>query len=198
MSFKDLREFVSFLEERGELKRVTAPVSSELEITEITDRMVKSGGPALLFENVDGGTTPLLINIFGTHRRTALALGVEDIEELSDRVRGLFKMVQGPPTGLGGKLHALGELMGLARSQPKTVRRAPCQEVVLTGDDVDLYKMPIIKCWPLGRRTFHHPATGHQSRSCFRPEERRDVPDAGVRQEDDGYALADAQGRGES
>ena len=138
MSFKDLREFVSFLEQRGELKRVTAPVSSELEITEITDRMVKSGGPALLFENVDGGTTPLLINIFGTHRRTALALGVEDIEELSDRVRGLFKMVQGPPTGLGGKLHALGELMGLARSQPKTVRRAPCQEVVLTGDDVDL------------------------------------------------------------
>ena len=108
MSFKDLREFVSFLEQRGELKRVTAPVSSELEITEITDRMVKSGGPALLFENVDGGTTPLLINIFGTHRRMALALGVEDIEELSDRVRGLFKMVQGPPTGLSGKLHALG------------------------------------------------------------------------------------------
>ena len=148
MSFRDLREFVTFLEQRGELKRVTAPVSSDLEITEITDRMVKSGGPALLFENVDGGTTPLLINIFGTHRRMALALGVEDIEELSDRVRRLFKMVQGPPTGLSGKLHALGELMGLARSQPKTVRRAPCQEVVLTGDEVDLYRMPIIKCWP--------------------------------------------------
>ena len=85
--------------QRGELKRVTAPVSLELEITEITDRMVKSGGPALLFENVDGGTTPLLINIFGTHRRTALALGVEHIEELSDRVRGLFKMVQGSANG---------------------------------------------------------------------------------------------------
>ena len=154
MRFKDLREFVSFLEERGELKRVTAPVNSELEITEITDRMVKSGGPALLFENVDGGTTPLLINIFGTHRRTALALGVEDIEELADRVRELFKMVQGPPSGLGGKLHALGELMGLARSQPKTVRRAPCQEVALTGDEVDLYKMPIIKCWPMDAGPF--------------------------------------------
>ena len=195
MSFKDLREFVSFLEQRGELKRVTAPVSSELEITEITDRMVKSGGPALLFENVDGGTTPLLINIFGTHRRTALALGVEDIEELSDRVRGLFKMVQGPPTGLGGKLHALGELMGLARSQPKTVRRAPCQEVVLTGRRGRSVQDADHQVLALRRRTVHHSATGYQSRPCIRQEERRDVPDAGVRQEDDGYALADAQGR---
>ena len=149
MSVKDLREFISLLEERGELVRIKTPVSPELEITEITDRMVKSGGPALLFENVSGHSAPVLINIFGTHRRTALGLGVEDIDDLSDRVRRLLSMAQGPPTGIAGKMRAMGELAGLARSQPKTVRRAPCQDVVVTGDDVDLYQLPIIKCWPM-------------------------------------------------
>ena len=149
MSVKDLREFINLLEERGELVRIKTPVSPELEITEITDRMVKSGGPALLFENVSGHSAPVLINIFGTHRRTALGLGVEDIDDLSDRVRRLLSMAQGPPTGIAGKMRAMGELAGLARSQPKTVRRAPCQDVVVTGDDVDLYQLPIIKCWPM-------------------------------------------------
>ena len=110
--------------------------------------MVKNGGPALLFTNVRGHKTPLLINIFGTHRRVALALGVENIDELANRVSSLLGMVQAPPTGIGGRLRALGDVVGLARSQPRTVRRAPCQEVVLTGDDVDLYQMPIITCWP--------------------------------------------------
>ncbi len=149
MSFRDLREFISFLEDRGELKRIGAPVSAELEITEITDRMVKSGGPALLFENVRGHAAPLLINLFGTHKRTALALGVEDIEELAERVRKLLGMAQGPPAGIVAKMRAAGDLIGLARSQPKTVRQAPCQEVTLTGDEVDLYRLPIITCWPL-------------------------------------------------
>ena len=148
MSFKDLREFIEQLEAAGELKRIDAPVNAELEITEITDRMVKSGGPALLFTNVRGHTTPLLINIFGTHRRTAMALGVEHIDQLVDRVRSLTSMAQAPPTGIGGKLRALGDMVGLARSQPRSVHRAPCQEIVLIGDDVDLYQMPIIKCWP--------------------------------------------------
>ncbi len=137
------------LEERGELRRVYAPVSTDLEITEITDRMVKSGGPALLFENVTGHTAPVLINIFGTHRRVALALGVEDIEDLTDRVRSLLAMAQTPPTGIAGKLRALGDIVGLARSQPKSVRHAPCQEVIVTGDDIDLFDMPVIKCWPM-------------------------------------------------
>ncbi len=154
MRFNDLREFIALLEDRGELKRIAARVSPDLEITEITDRMVKNGGPALLFENVDGHESSLVINLFGAHRRTALALGVEDIEELSDRVRGLLTMAQGPPTGISGKLQAIGELVGLARSQPKVVRRAPCQEVVLTGEDVDLFKMPIIRCWPMDAGPF--------------------------------------------
>ena len=149
MSVKDLRQFISLLEARGELQRVKTAVSPELEIAEIADRTVKSGGPALLFENVSGHTAPVLINIFGTHRRMALALGVEDIEELCDRVRKLLSMAQGTPTGLAVKMRVMGELAGLARSQPKSVRRGPCQEVVLTGDDVDLFKLPIIKCWPM-------------------------------------------------
>ena len=154
MKYRDLREFVALLEERGELRRVSAPVSADLEITEISDRMVKSGGPALLFENVEGHSAPLLINLFGTHKRVALALGVEDVEELADRVRKLLALSQGPPSGIGGKMRALGELVGLARSQPKTVRRAPCQEVVLTDDDVDIYSMPVIRCWPLDAAPF--------------------------------------------
>ena len=148
MSLKDLREFIELLEQSGELKRIDAVVDPELEVTEITDRMVKNGGPALLFTNVRGHNTPILINIFGTHRRVAMALGVEHIDELVDRVRNLIGMAQAPPTGIGGRLRALGDIVGLARSQPRTVRRAPCQEVVLTGDDVDLYQMPIITCWP--------------------------------------------------
>ncbi len=154
MKFKDLREFVSLLEDRGELKRIAVPVSADLEITEIADRMVKSDGPALLFENVSGHSAPVLINIFGSHKRTALALGVENIEELADRVRRLLSMAQGPPSGLGNKMRALGDLIGLARSQPNLVRRAPCQEVVLTGEDVDLFSMPVIKCWPLDAASY--------------------------------------------
>ena len=144
----DLRGFISLLEERGDLKLIDASVDAELEITEITDRMVKSEGPALLFSNVRGHDTPLAINLFGAHRRVAWALGVERIEELAERVRSILGLAQGPPTGIGGKLRALGDVVGLARSQPKLVRNAPCQEVVLTGDDVDLYSMPLITCWP--------------------------------------------------
>ncbi len=174
--FKDLREFIALLEREGELKRVSAPVDARLEITEITDRMVKSGGPALLFENVRGSDAPLLINMFGTHRRTALALGVERIEELADRVRRLLSMAQGPPAGIGGKMRALGDVIGLARSQPKTVRRAPCQEVTLTGDDVDLYTMPLLTCWPLDAAPYitlplvisRDPETGRRNVGTYR------------------------------
>ena len=149
MRFKDLREFISFLESKGELRRIKGQVSCELEITEITDRVIKSGGPALLFENVVGYDMPLLINIYGTHQRMAWALGVEHIDELTQRVRKLLGLVQGPPSGLIPKMRTLGDLVGMARTQPKTVRRAPCQDVVLTGDDVDLNMLPALKCWPM-------------------------------------------------
>ena len=148
MHFKDLREFIRLLEDRGQLKRISVPVSTELEITEITDRAVKSGGPALFFENVRGHESPVVINLFGTHQRMAWALGVDDIEDLTRRLKKLLDLAQSPPSGVMGKVRALGDILGVARSQPKIVRRAPCQEVTVIGDDVDLGILPTIKCWP--------------------------------------------------
>ena len=148
MHFKDIRQFIEFLDERGDLKRITAMVDSDLEITEITDRTIKSGGPALLFENVAGSDAPVAINLMGTHQRTAWALGVENIDDLTSRVRKLLGLAQGPPSGLMGKVRALGDLVSVARTQPKIVRRAPCQDVVVTGEDVDLNILPALKCWP--------------------------------------------------
>jgi len=149
MKFKDLREFILFLEEKGELRRITTPVSNELEITEIADRVIKSGGPALLFENVTGFDAPVLINMYGTHQRTAWALGVDNIDQIIGRVEGLLNLMHGPPEGLMNKLRTLGQLVHLGSFQPKTVNNGPCQEVVIQGDEVDLYKFPILKCWPL-------------------------------------------------
>ena len=148
MRFRDIRDFISLLEERGELRRITTPVSHELEITELADRAVKSGGPALLFERVVGYDVPVLINMFGTHRRVAWALGVDDVEQLAGRVRETLGLVQGPPAGLVDKLRTLRDLVGMARTQPKVVRRAPCQEVVLVGEQADLFSLPALKCWP--------------------------------------------------
>ena len=149
MNFNDLREFVAFLEDRGELSRITTSVSSELEITEIADRTVKSGGPALLFENVEGYKSPVLLNIFGTHQRVAWALGVDHLDELTQRVRKLLGLLQGPPTGLADKLRTLKDIVGVARTQPTMVRRAPCQEMVLSGEEADLNMLPALKCWPM-------------------------------------------------
>ena len=149
MNFKDLREFIAFLDGKGELRRIKTPISCELEITEVVDRTVKSGGPALLFENVEGYEIPVVINLFGTHQRAAWALGVEHIDELTDRVRKLLSLAQGPPEGMRGKLKAVADLAGIARSQPKKVKRAPCQEVVLVGEDLDVNMLPALKCWPM-------------------------------------------------
>ncbi len=148
MSFKDLREFLEFLEEKGELRRITARVSRDLEMTEIADRTVKSGGPALLFENVEGYDMPVAMNLYGTLQRTAWALGVESLDDLAEGVRKLLGLLQDPPQGLVDKVKTLGELVGVARTQPKTVRSGVCQEVVITGDDVDVNMLPALKCWP--------------------------------------------------
>ena len=176
MKFKDLREFIRFLEDKGELRRITAPVNHELEITEITDRVIKSGGPALLFENVIGFDTPVLVNMYGTQQRTAWAVGVENLDDLAGRVEGLLDMMHDPPQGLMGKLKALGQLVHLASFQPKTVTNAPCQEVVIQGSDVDLYRFPILKCWPLDGGPFitlplvitKDPETGVQNYGTYR------------------------------
>ena len=148
MKYKNLRDFISFLESKGELRRITTPVSWDLEITEICDRVVKSGGPALLFENVEGSDIPVFINMYGSEQRMAWALGAEKLDDLVDRISELLGLMQGPPQGVMEKIRTLGQLMKMASVRPKIVRNAPCQEVVLQGDDVDLNRFPILKCWP--------------------------------------------------
>lgn len=149
MAFRDLREFIAFLEQRGELVRVRTPVKADLEITEITDRVSKAGGPALLFEQVQGYDIPVVINLFGSARRMAWALGVDSLDDLGNRLKKWLDIVQNhPPEGLLEKAKLLPELAEMARIFPRTVSHAPCQEVVIT-DNPSVYQFPILKCWPL-------------------------------------------------
>lgn len=141
----DMQSFVAELEKRGWLKRIKVEVDPILEISEITDRVTKSGGPALLFERVKGSRFPVLINTFGRKERMCLALGCNDFAELADRVKVLIKPEV--PTTLMDKLKKLPQLMQLANLPPKVVRRGVCQEVVHT-DDADLTTLPVLKCWP--------------------------------------------------
>src|SRR5215212_4968843 len=129
MPARDLRAFIKQLDQAGELRHVEAKVSPRLEITEIADRVMKSGGPALLFENVEGSTMPVLINAFGSRRRMSMALGVEDLDEHAQRIRKLVTMA--PPADFVGKLRALGDLKDVASIGPRTVTRAACQEVIV-------------------------------------------------------------------
>ena len=146
MALRDLRDWIALLEREGELVRVGAEVDPYLEITEIVDRTVKSGGPALLFEHPKGSELPLLINQFGTERRMCLAFGVDSLDDVGKKLQDVLEMQ--PPEGLREKVAGLMKLKEIAGSRPKTVRSGPCQEVVLTGDDVNLDLLPIQTCWP--------------------------------------------------
>src|SRR5919198_1052750 len=143
---RDLREWIARLERDGELVRITAEVDPDLEITEINDRTVKAGGPALLFENVKGSDRPLLINQFGTERRMCLAFDSPSLDDVARKLEDVLEMQ--PPQGLVEKVRGLQKLKSIADSRPKTVRRAACQEIVLEGDDASLDALPIQKCWP--------------------------------------------------
>jgi 4-hydroxy-3-polyprenylbenzoate decarboxylase len=148
MAFQDLPEFVAHLEKQGQLQRVAAPVSRDLEITGITDRISKGPGTqnkALLFERVEGADMPVLINACGSAQRMAWALGVEDLNDLGDRVAELLDLKL--PGTLFDKLKKLGTLFDLAKAGPKSVRSAPCQEVVET-ERPSLASLPILTCWP--------------------------------------------------
>lgn len=176
MAYRDFREFLDALEKAGELKRITEPISPYLEITEIADRMMKSGGPALLFENVVGpphrlGTPnprsavmgepplqtslepsqkyefPVAINTMGSRKRMSMALGVEDFEEHAERIAALLPPPI--PRSPGDALQlAVRAFKELKSAIPKTVSRGACQEIVLRGEDIDLRKLPILTCWP--------------------------------------------------
>ncbi len=145
--WRNLGAYLKALEARGELRRIPVPVSPELEAAEIADRMVKMGGPALLFERVEGRDFPLVMGLFGTRERTALALGVKDLEELAERVQALLALEPGRG-GLAALLKLLPKLGALKGFFPRRVRRAPVQEVVLKGEAIDLFRLPILKTWP--------------------------------------------------
>ena len=158
MTFQSLGEFLSALEARGDLVRVTRPVSRDLEITEVTQRVLRADGPALLFDNVPGATMPVVTNLLGSPRRIAAALGADSVDAVADRVERLVHLR--PPAGvlgavrdLSGTIETLSTLRSLA---PKRIRSAPCQEV--EEDTVDLGRLPILKCWPKdGGRTVTFP-----------------------------------------
>jgi 4-hydroxy-3-polyprenylbenzoate decarboxylase len=155
LPYDDLRDWIKTLEKHGELKHIAEEVSPELEITEITDRVSKAGGPALLFENVKGHPGhKVFINQFGSERRMALALGVERLDEIAERIQGLMNVKA--PEGLFDKLKMLPQLGALTSAFPKTVsaKDARCKEVILKStdnngrDNFDLNQFPILKCWP--------------------------------------------------
>jgi 4-hydroxy-3-polyprenylbenzoate decarboxylase len=143
---RDLRDWIALLEREGELVRVAATVDPKLEVTEIVDRTVRAGGPALLFERPTGAQHALLVNQFGTEKRMCLAFGVESLDDVGARLAEVLELQ--PPEGLAAKVRGLRTLKSIADSRPKVVRRGPCQEVVLQGDDVDLGRLPVQTCWP--------------------------------------------------
>jgi 4-hydroxy-3-polyprenylbenzoate decarboxylase len=148
-NYRNLNEFINELEKERELVRFTEPVSNRLEITEITDRMSKlpDGGKAILFENVKGYEYPLLINQFGSTKRINMALGSESLDALAGRLHDIINTK--PPKTLIDKIKLLPELIKYSKFLPRTFKgKAPCQEIITTGDDVDLTKLPVLFCWP--------------------------------------------------
>ncbi|MBK6629980.1 MAG: 4-hydroxy-3-polyprenylbenzoate decarboxylase [Betaproteobacteria bacterium] len=153
MKYRDLRDFVTQLEELGELKRIAAEVDPKLEMTEVCDRVLRAGGPALLFEKPKGQSgqlrMPVLGNLFGTPHRVALGMGAESIDALRDVGLLLAALKEPePPKGLRDAWDKLPLLKQVLNMAPKEVSSAPCQEVVWEGKDVDLSRLPIQTCWP--------------------------------------------------
>ena len=149
MAFSDLRDFIALLEREGELKRVGVEVDPYLEITEISDRTLRQGGPALLFEKPKGSDFPLLANLFGNTRRIALAMGQEDLDGLRDVGRLLaFLKEPAPPQGWKDLWQNLPRYRNVLNITPNVKKSAPCQEVVMEGAQVDLGMLPVQTCWP--------------------------------------------------
>ncbi|MEW5801808.1 MAG: menaquinone biosynthesis decarboxylase [bacterium] len=176
MAFHDLKQFMAELEKKGELVRIREEVSCDLEITEITDRVSKSGpsGPALLFERVTGHTTPVLMNAFGSMSRVALALGLES-EEAFGHVFGELMDIK-VPAGWMNKLRLLPKLKRFLSLAPKVVKNPPCQQVVYRGEEAALSRIPVLFCWPADGGRFitlptvfsRHPVTGKRNVGMYR------------------------------
>ena len=149
MKYKDLRDFISQLEKNGDLVRITKPVSTKLEMTEIADRTLRAGGPALLFENPVDFDIPVLMNLFGTPERVALGMGQSSVSALREVGKLLAYLKEPePPKGLKDLWEKLPVFKQVLNMPAKEVRKAPCQEIILSGDEVDLTRLPVQHCWP--------------------------------------------------
>lgn len=147
--YSDLRDFIQMLEARGELKRIKQEIDPVLEMTEICDRTLRAGGPALLFENPKGYDYPVLGNLFGTPERVALGMGEESVEALREVGKLLAQLKEPePPKGMKDAWEKLPIFKQVLNMGPKVVKKPACQQHVIEGDDVDLYKLPIQTCWP--------------------------------------------------
>lgn len=152
MAYQNLREFVGRLDESGELRRIRVEVDPELEISEITDRVSKAVGPALLFERVKGSEYPVLVNALGSMKRVELALEVGDIEQVAERLTAILD--QKTPESFLDKVKKLPLLLDLAKMLPKTVKTGACKHRIRRGDEIDLATLPILKTWPLDAGRF--------------------------------------------
>ncbi|MGL4755532.1 MAG: UbiD family decarboxylase domain-containing protein, partial [Aeromonadaceae bacterium] len=149
MKYKDLRDFIALLEQQGLLKRITMEVDPYLEMTEIADRTLRAGGPALLFERPKGHDMPVLANLFGTPQRVALGMGQQDVSCLRQVGEWMAMLKEPePPKGLRDLMDKLPVFRQVLNMPVKHVSKAPCQEIVLSGEDVDLTRLPIQHCWP--------------------------------------------------
>src|SRR5699024_10677811 len=149
MQFQDLREFIAFLEEKGELKRITEEIDPYLEMTEISDRTLRQEGPALLFENPKGSNIPVLTNLFGTPERVAFGMGQESVDKLREIGEFLaFLREPEPPENFKDAVEKLPKFKQVLSMRPKRVKKPLCQEVIIEKDEIDLTKMPIQHCWP--------------------------------------------------
>lgn len=173
MAYRDLRDFLKKLEKKDELVRVSAEVDPILEITEITDRTVKAGGPALLFERPKGSKIPLVTNLVGTERRMNLALEVDSLDEVAERVHSFLDMKS--PQGILEKVKMLPKLAEIGSFFPKSVKSGECQEVVRT-EGFSLFDFPVLQCWPRDGGRYitwpmvitKNPETGKRNAGCYR------------------------------
>ncbi|MCB1743939.1 MAG: UbiD family decarboxylase, partial [Gammaproteobacteria bacterium] len=149
MKYKDLRDFIDQLEQLGELKRITVPVDPRLEMTEICDRVLRAGGPALLFERPLGADMPVLANLFGTSHRVALGLGADSVDRLREIGELLaFLRQPDPPRGLREAWQSLPIFKKVLDMAPRRSSSGPCREVELRDEAVDLGALPVQTCWP--------------------------------------------------
>ena len=173
MAYEDLRAFIRALEQAGELKRIRVEVDPVLEIAEVTDRVSKQGGPALLFENPKGYQSPVLINTYGSARRMNMALEVDSLDQVADRIRQYLDFKS--PEGLLEKIKMLPKLAEIGAFFPRTVRSGPSKEVV-KRDNLSVLDFPVIQCWPQDAGRFitfpvvfsRNPETGKRNAGCYR------------------------------